>query len=540
VDKAWSVGYRAGPRSERIIPWDALEFESEDGLPDFRAVLSALADILHSSGGLLGGLSVDRPPKISHCTSLIAVANEMIRLFGHYVSKLYLLLGTVEFCVFFVALLLGYQLGHPAAGAKGAAEVPLLTVGLLYALILSSAVTAMGLYQRTTAEGLPGLVLRLGIAMLLATMALSLLFYTVQPLFFGRKAIGVALLFTFFGVLLIRAVFSRLFGQEANKHRLLVLGTGENAAQIHALEGHLSRFTVVRYVSLGQCVPRVPPELQDELAKEENLLDLAILLDVDEVVVAPDDRQRRLPVDVILDCKMNGFPVLDMMTFFEQETLRINTDLMDPTWLLFADGFSAGPFAQYWKRTLDVLASSILLIPGSLLMLLVGLASLVESRGRHPVLYHQVRVGRHGVPFRLHKFRSMRPDAEHDGVARWASCNDDRVTHLGRFLRKTRLDELPQLINVLRGEMSLVGPRPERPEFVEKLSKEVGCYNERHRVKPGITGWAQLMYQYGSSTEDAKRKLQYDLYYVKNVSPFLDMLILLGTVEVILLGKGAR
>jgi len=464
----------------------------------------------------------------------------MIRLFGHYVSKLYLLLGTVEFWVFFVSLLLGYEVGHPAAGAEAAAEVPLLTVGVLYALILSSSVTAMGLYQRTTAEGLAGLVLRLGISMILATMALSLLFYAVQPLFFGRKVTGAALIFSFFGVILTRAAFSRLFGQNTSKHRLLVLGTGEKAAQIYALESPSSRFMVVGYVNLGRCVDRIPPRVRTDLGKEGDLLALAVSLDVDEVVVAPDDPDLRLPVDVILDCKMNGFPVLELMTFFEKETLRINTDLMDPTWILFSDGFSSGSFAEYWKRMLDILVAGILLIPGSLLMVLVTLASFIESRGRHPVLYHQVRTGRHGVPYRLYKFRSMRPDAEQDGVARWATDNDDRVTGLGRFLRKTRLDELPQLFNVLRGEMSLVGPRPERPEFVEQLSKKIAWYNERHRVKPGITGWAQLNYQYGSSTEDAKRKLEYDLYYVKNASPFLDMLILLGTVEVILLGKGAR
>jgi lipopolysaccharide/colanic/teichoic acid biosynthesis glycosyltransferase len=173
-------------------------------------------------------------------------------------------------------------------------------------------------------------------------------------------------------------------------------------------------------------------------------------------------------------------------------------------------------------------------------MLLVTLASLIESRGKDPVLYHQVRVGQNGIMFRLHKFRSMRVDAEADGVVRWASTSDARVTRLGAFLRKTRLDELPQIFNVLRGQMSLIGPRPERPEFVERLSRSIPFYPERHRVKPGVTGWAQVLYPYGASEEDAKQKLEYDLYYVKNVGPILDLVILLQTIEVVLFGKGAR
>lgn len=192
------------------------------------------------------------------------------------------------------------------------------------------------------------------------------------------------------------------------------------------------------------------------------------------------------------------------------------------------------------KRMMDIIASLIMIILFSPLWIAVTLASLIESRGRDPILYSQVRVGENGRHFRVYKFRSMRTDAEADGVARWATTNDSRVTILGAFIRKTRLDEIPQLINVLKGDMSLVGPRPERPEFVLDLEKMIPYYRERHRVKPGLTGWAQLRYQYGSSLEDAKQKLQYDLYYVKNSNLFLDMVILLETVEVVLMGKGAR
>jgi exopolysaccharide biosynthesis polyprenyl glycosylphosphotransferase len=189
---------------------------------------------------------------------------------------------------------------------------------------------------------------------------------------------------------------------------------------------------------------------------------------------------------------------------------------------------------------MDILVSLLMILGFSPFFILVSLASLIESRGRDPIFYHQVRVGKNGRPFNVYKFRSMRTDAEADGVARWAQTNDTRVTRLGAFIRKTRLDEIPQLYNVLKGDMSLVGPRPERPEFVLDLEKNIPYYRERHRLKPGLTGWAQLRYQYGSTLNDAKQKLQYDLYYVKNASIFLDLIILLETVEVVLMGKGAR
>jgi sugar transferase (PEP-CTERM system associated) len=465
----------------------------------------------------------------------------MIRLFGHYVSKLYLFLGVLEFGLFFLALLLGFHFGYPGAGLGSIpAELPLLTAAGLYAVILSSAMLAMGLYQRTTPEGSAGLVLRLAISLILASMALSLLFYAFQPLFLGRKVVGSALLISFFGVIVLRSLYFRAFGKDSQKHRLLVLGTGRFAEKIHALETPAARFQVVRFVAMGDEHSGVPEDRRVRLGEQGTLLDLAVASDIDEVVVAVDERRGRLPLEQLLECKMNGFPVLDLLTFFEKETCRVNTDLLNPSWIFHSNGFFVGAFAEQWKRILDLAAALVLLLPGSILMVLVAVASLIESRGRNPVLFHQVRVGRHGKPYRLYKFRSMYPDAEADGVARWATPDDQRVTRLGRFIRKTRLDELPQLFNVLRGEMSLVGPRPERPEFVRQLEQEIAYYGERHRVKPGITGWAQLQYQYGATAEDAKHKLQYDLYYVKNASPFLDLLILLGTVEVILLGKGAR
>jgi sugar transferase (PEP-CTERM system associated) len=277
-----------------------------------------------------------------------------------------------------------------------------------------------------------------------------------------------------------------------------------------------------------------------QIIKDQPLLSIANRFAADEIVIAVDDRRKQLPIDELLECKIKGIKVLDLLTFFEKELSIINIELLYPSWMLFSSGFHRKLLSAYAKRIFDLSVSLVILLVASPFMLLVTLASLIESRGKDPILYSQVRVGKNGMPFRVHKFRSMRTDAEADGVARWAQKNDARVTPLGRFIRKTRLDELPQLFNVLKGEMSLVGPRPERPEFVAQLSRDIPYYAERHWVKPGLTGWAQMLYPYAATEEDTKRKLEYDLYYVKNGGTMLDAIILLQTIEVVLLGKGAQ
>jgi sugar transferase (PEP-CTERM system associated) len=411
---------------------------------------------------------------------------------------------------------------------------------VLFTLVMSAAMVSLGLYQRGVQEQAAGFVVRLALAFLLGTVALTLVFYALPQVFVGRGVLGSSLLAGFLGVLTTRAAFARFATVDARKRRVLVLGTGVNASRIQELlEDDASLgFLVVGYVPLNDARTLVPEFRTAE--KSGPLMDLAIEREADEIVVAVDDRRRRLPVDEILDCKMSGFQVLDLLTFFEKEIACIKIDLLHPSWIIFSSGFMLGAAVVYGKRMFDIFVSLVLLVVFGPLMVLVALASLVESRGRDPIFYHQVRVGQHGTLFRLHKFRSMRVDAESDGVARWATQNDARVTRLGAFLRKTRLDELPQIFNVLQGQMSLVGPRPERPEFVEQLSKSIPFYAERHRVQPGVTGWAQMLYSYGASVEDAKRKLEYDLYYVKHAGVFLDLIILLQTVEIVLLGKGAR
>lgn len=237
---------------------------------------------------------------------------------------------------------------------------------------------------------------------------------------------------------------------------------------------------------------------------------------------------------------MSGVNILDLVTFFERRAGKIRLDMVNPSWLYLSEGFQVGTIRRIGKRALDIIVV-LMLSPVALpFAVFVSLAIMIESRGRGSVLYSQIRVKQDGLPFKIYKFRSMVSDAEKDGVARWASKNDSRITWVGAIIRKGRLDELPQLFNVLKGDMSFVGPRPERPEFIKKLAEAIPYYEERHRVKPGLTGWAQVCYSYGDTEEDAIQKLQYDLYYVKNYSALLDLLILLQTAEVVMLGKGAQ
>jgi len=462
----------------------------------------------------------------------------MIRLFGHYVSKVYLLLGLLEFLACFYSPIAGYFLRfglqdppEPITGYN------IWLVSSLYALLMSVSMLSVGLYQR----GLPfsaGVLIRIGLSFLFASMAMSLVFFAFPELALGRGVMAFTMLFTLVGLLGLRSLFFRLAGVEAQSHRVLILGTGKYAKMISDLEGGDSGFLVVGYVPVSEEEDKVPEQLR--LSKEGSLLELVVANEVDELVVAPDDRRQHLPVDEILDCKMSGIEVMDLLGFFEKETSRIKLDILHPSWIIFSNGFHLGGLGQYSKRLLDIFGALLILLIGLPFMLMVALAIRLESGGRGSLFFHQTRVGLNGKHFQVHKFRSMRMDAEADGVARWAQKNDSRITRVGAFIRKTRLDELPQVFNVLRGEMSLVGPRPERPEFVQQLAKEIPFYLERHRVKPGLTGWAQLSYQYGSTTDDARHKLEFDLYYVKNASFFLDLIVLLETVEVVLWGKGAH
>jgi len=259
---------------------------------------------------------------------------------------------------------------------------------------------------------------------------------------------------------------------------------------------------------------------------------------VDRVVVSLADARGKLPMDRLLDMKLSGVTFDHLASVYEEYTGKIAVENLRPSWFIFSAGFRKTRLITVTKRVLDLVTASIGLTLAAPIMLMVLVAVKLASRG--PALYHQVRVGAHGKPFTIHKFRTMRTDAEANTGAVWATANDSRIFPLGRLLRKTRLDELPQLWNVLCGEMSLVGPRPERPEFVSQLEKQIPFYGQRHVVKPGVTGWAQVRYSYGASVEDAMEKLQYDLFYIKNQSLALDLAVILHTIKIVVRRRGAQ
>ncbi|MGR2691049.1 TIGR03013 family XrtA/PEP-CTERM system glycosyltransferase, partial [Pelomicrobium sp. P1] len=318
------------------------------------------------------------------------------------------------------------------------------------------------------------------------------------------------------------------------------LGAGPDALNVERALASLSQpaVEVVGFYPLKDGTqPAVP---QGKIVGDASPLpELVRRLNVHEVIVAARERRGGvLPLRQLLDCRLRGVRVTDLPTFFERLNGEVHIESLKASWLIYGDGFRQGIARTLVKRAFDLVAAGLLLVVAAPVMVLAAIAIFLES-GR-PIVFKQERVGAGGRTFNLLKFRSMRQDAEADGKPRWASEKDDRVTRVGRFIRKTRIDELPQLINVLKGDMSFVGPRPERPYFVAELTEQIPFYGVRHSVKPGITGWAQVRYCYGCSVQDARKKLQFDLYYVKNHSLLLDLVILFETVRVVLLGEGAR
>lgn len=460
-----------------------------------------------------------------------------VRIFRHYVQLPVLILGAVEAVLLIVSVYAGAALRH--AGSFEPVTAPLWPRGLAFAAVVITCMVAMGLYQARVQTRKLATLIRLVASFVLGGAALALLFYVFPALYLGRGILAFAFSVAFVMLVGVRLLALMLVDEKLFRRRTLIYGAGQKAASLLALRGRADRagFVVVGCIrSSGDADAKVDAERI--LEPDRHLGDFALALNVEEIVVAIDDRRRGLPVQELLDCKLRGIQVIDAITFFERESGKVKLDLLYPSWMIFSDGFSRGRLRDVAGRAFDVVASIALLLLTWPIMLLVALAIMLED-GR-PVFYRQTRVGHEAKVFQVMKFRSMRTDAEKDGVAKWAEKNDSRVTRVGSVIRKYRIDELPQIFNVLRGEMSFVGPRPERPDFVDELSQRIPYYRERHCVKPGITGWAQLCYAYGASHEDALEKLQYDLYYVKNHSLLFDLMILLQTVEVVLWRTGAR
>jgi sugar transferase (PEP-CTERM system associated) len=297
--------------------------------------------------------------------------------------------------------------------------------------------------------------------------------------------------------------------------------------------------TLAGFIS-GSTAAEIPEDLEDSpiLGVAGDLRSVVKNHKISRIIIAMEDRRNKLPTRELVSLRVQGMRVDDASSLLSSLTGRIPLKSVSPSWFIFSEGFYRSRLTEVLKRILDLVVSIVGLILASPLMALTALAIRLDSKG--PIFYSQTRVGRMGKEFDVLKFRSMRQDAEQDGVAQWAAKDDPRTTRLGKFLRKFRLDELPQLINVIRGEMSFVGPRPERPEFVERLREAIPYYDQRHTVRPGITGWAQVEYVYGASTEDAFRKLEYDLFYLKNMSIAFDLAIILKTIRIVMTGFGGR
>jgi sugar transferase (PEP-CTERM system associated) len=394
------------------------------------------------------------------------------------------------------------------------------------------------LYDLTVVHSNRELVVRLLQAAGAATIVLAAAGLAVPSLILDPGTFVTALGVFVVAVLTWRIAFNHLARDPHLEERVLILGTGHTARRIAQQIGIQQDFAY-------RLVGFVKDREDDTVVRQHDILggvdDIDRLVSnkkVDRIVVGLSERRGYLPISALLRAKLSGVRVEDATTTYERLTGKILIDDLKPSWLIFSDGFRASRRTRFIKRMLDLSLSLIGFILASPLMVLAAIAVKIDSAG--PVLYKQERVGESGRIFRIYKFRSMRIDAEEDGLPLWAREADPRVTRVGRFIRLTRLDELPQLWNVMNGDMSFVGPRPERPFFVEQLAGEIPFYMQRHAVKPGVTGWAQVKYQYGSSVEDATEKLRYDLYYIKHLSIFFDLTIVLDTVKVILFGKGAK
>jgi len=461
----------------------------------------------------------------------------MIRLFKHYIPNAVLLLGLFDFVLLVAAGELGWRVRAWQIG-MGLGDIndrwaPL----LIFAVLVQTAMISVGVYGSDALRSMRYAGARLLVAISLGIIALSVVYFLLPGRTLWRSNLFYAMFIAIAVLIGVRVMLGGLLGTSAFRRRVLVLGAGARADRLRKLgEKPEAGFVIVGYIGMSA----KPADIEEAIHRDAiaNLTRYVENLGVSEVVLALEERRNALPLKDLLRIKTTGVHVNEFSTFLERETGRVDLDTVNPSWLIFSDGFSSGRMvSSAIKRLFDIAASLLLLVMTAPLIVVFAMLVKLDSKG--PAFFRQVRVGLYGQTFSLIKLRSMRIDAEAGG-AQWASKEDPRVTRIGRIIRKLRIDELPQAWTVLKGEMSFVGPRPERPEFVDDLEDKLPFYAERHMVKPGITGWAQINYPYGASIEDSRHKLEYDLYYAKNYTPFLDLLILLQTLRVVLWNEGAR
>ena len=473
-----------------------------------------------------------------------------VKLFNHHVRTSYLYLLVFEFGILFFSAYAGVYLRFQKLQWQPPIEdlenFPL--KALIFSVILLVAMIAMGQYQSPGPRGkflFTAILIRVFISLALGTLALFIIYYLFPQFYIGRGIFALALAFNLLLITAVRMIFYATADGRGLRRRILVIGAGKLATAIlekrdnrRALVPHNATYVIHGFVHIGDEKPQIPDEFL--VRPGEDLASYCDNYEIDEVVLAIGDRRKTMPVNSLLDCKLSNINVIDFVAFWEREHGMLRIDMLNPSWMIFCDGCIQAGFSRVVYRLFDLVMSSLILIIMLPILIVVALLIYLENGFKGPVFYKQTRVGLNDKPFELLKFRSMVVNAESDGKAKWADKDDNRITWVGKFIRKVRIDELPQIINIFKGDMSLVGPRPERPEFVAELEKSIPYYYIRHSVKPGLAGWAQLKYPYGASEQDTYNKLQYDLFYVKNHSFLLDVLVLLQTVEVIILGKGAR
>jgi sugar transferase (PEP-CTERM system associated) len=461
----------------------------------------------------------------------------MIRLFKHYIPHAVILLGLFDLALLMVAGEMAWQLRGSQIGMEPGPLADRIPLHAGFASLMLIAMISVGVYGSDSLRSMRFAAARLLVAISLGIIALSFFDFVMAAANFWRSTLAYGMALAIALLLANRLLIGGLLGTAAFRRRVLVLGAGPRAQRLRELgDRPESGFVIVGYIGMSENKPSV----EEAIARSaiHNLKRFVENLGVSEVVLALEERRNALPLGDLLRIKTAGVHVNEFSSFLERETGRVDLDTLNPSWLIFSDGFSSGrAVSSVAKRLFDIAASLVLLSLTAPVIVLFALIVKLDSRG--PAFFRQSRVGLYGQPFDVIKLRSMRTDAEAGG-AQWATKDDPRVTRVGKFIRKVRIDELPQAWTVLKGEMSFVGPRPERPEFVSELEEKLPYYAERHMVKPGITGWAQINFPYGASFEDSRHKLEYDLYYAKNYTPFLDLLILLQTLRVVLWHEGAR
>lgn len=417
----------------------------------------------------------------------------------------------------------------------------LLLSAVIFALLNQLSSLALGLYNSKLRESFRGIFRRMLMCASVAFFAVTLINPLFGPYHLPIELLAIGSVLAVFLVSSFRYFTFKIDFFGFGKRNILVLGSGQRASIIEKrMRRDVDRqdFTVHGYIIMGGDCPEEGIKKETRIELEGSLVDYALLHEIDEIVVANDERRNNLPVDELFACKIRGVEITEILDFIERETGQIAVNLIYPSWVIYSNGFASN---NHLRNTLDwifnaTMALFLLMLTWPVMLITIICIKLSEGFNA-PVFYKQERVGLDGEPFNIIKFRSMRLDAEKHG-AQMASENDNRITKVGNYLRKYRIDELPQIWNVLHGDMGFVGPRPERPQFVQELIKNIPYYNERHNVKPGLTGWAQLKYPYGATEADSLEKLKFDLYYIKHRSFLLDLLVLIRTVEIVLFGKG--